>query len=555
MKAVAIAAAVVICVLFALPGDATAGLYSPIKGPADPTVAGISGAGKQPRTPIVLIGNSVIMDNILWSTAGLTPETIADSETIKQAANKIARLYQDSGYTLSHVEYREADGSWFILVDEGRLEQIIVVGASNFQTVYIRSEMYLPFNVYNKFLVDNAIVALSKPPKSLNLSTKIVDVKDVDPRYQWFQLPSWILSLDQIPPEIRSMPTHKHNLIIEIRSSDSWGTGLGYGVSYSGGILGLEGNYSGQKMFVLNDRYNAFVNTGGEYRTSLNVPSNSYITFTMANGGLTYYTPPLAGQWLRLVIPLSTAINHPQRKDIPLDSYWLWRNQISANSSFEFKKNQSVSFGLGVQHNDVFDPTYVNNKVVPIITGNFVRLVVNGGLTMNFSDKQVRQDLRHTLDMSLSGFFRVGHPEFGQLQANWKRSFLYGYNELKVAAAAYITVGKSTFIDEVPLTWGPFHSDFNQMYYVRNALYQNVDFGLSVLRDIVLIHAMVEAAQFGVINRNANYDETFMGAFSMGPGISTLIYDSFLLSFYYFFGVTTNGFYNWESSLNFSKVF
>ena len=68
------------------------------------------------------------------------------------------------------------------------------------------------------------------------------------------------------------------------------------------------------------------------------------------------------------------------------------------------------------------------------------------------------------------------------------------------------------------------------------------------------MHFYGAGAVLGRLNRDQNI-ETATGALSTGPGLSLLLYDSFLFSFYYAWGWATTGQQSSDFSLSLRKIY
>jgi hypothetical protein len=71
---------------------------------------------------------------------------------------------------------------------------------------------------------------------------------------------------------------------------------------------------------------------------------------------------------------------------------------------------------------------------------------------------------------------------------------------------------------------------------------------------MVRVHFGLQLTEYGQNDKNRD-TESFAGALSVGPGLSFLIWDNFLLKVYYNFAVTTTGWNGWQLNTSFGKVF
>jgi hypothetical protein len=431
---------------------------------------------------IGIVGNMVLKEQEIRAFLGVKNPAKASDDDWKAATIRIRNLYRDQGYTLAKVTVKVVDGRWFILIDEGHIDRIIIVGASTLQTLQIRSNIYIPFNIFKRDSVEQQVAAVKKKFNLFEISYKVDKYSDHDAKTV-FQLPSGVGSiLSNAPPELESLPIEKYDLIIQVRSSE-WSTGLGFGVNYN--AQGIVGNveYSGESLIFKNDRHRENAAVGFNIKSSL-IPGNPTRPYlTIGEIDLYYYTPPLIGKWFRPHLDSVATITEQQRPDIPLDSYRFFREELSANAGFEVKPGIMLSSGAGLQFNNCFDVHYIPGFDVDIDQSPYHRYFFSFSADLIFPETSLRNDQRHRLRMSLKVYMRGTSFSYLQASADYQKVFHFGYDTLTLNFAGLALWGYPFFSDEYSITYGPFNSDLGNLY-IEKALWQSVDYGLHGARSL-----------------------------------------------------------------------
>ena len=503
----------------------------------------------EPEPHVRLHGNQVFLDAVLFKQMGLDMDSAPSPHAIDAAVRRLTAFYKNSGYTLAEVRYRKAGRTWYVFIDEGRLDRIIILGTGSLTMIKLRQAIHLPGKVFNKTQLENDLAEIKRVHDIPQLDYKVVARENAES--DLFQLPDWGALNEFLPQGLQFEPWARYDLLIRVRSSE-WGTGFGYGLSYDSAGLLLNGEYTGESLVLEKDRYRENMIVGGDRRSRIDNGSN-YFAFSKGALELDYYFPPIVGSWLRPHLLSEGAVTTGQRADLPLEQYWLFREELSLNLGAEFIRHLAVEAGGGIQFNTIFNIEQVPGRPYLVDTSPFHRWFVRGKLEYIFEEPLLRRDLRHAVWAESRYYFGSIH-EMGLVTLEYQKILLFGYDSLKLQTSGAYLWGAPAFLDELGITWGPFRSNFSSFFFLHKAAWQSIDYGLSLYHEIVAMHFYGAGAVLGRINRTENI-ETATGALSTGPGLSLLLYDSLLFSFYYAWGWATTGQQSSDISLSLRKVY
>ena len=508
---------------------------------------------------VILFGNAVIASSIIWWRTGLNNFSQPDETGIKSAVEKIYSLYRESGYTLVDVGYRKTDNTWFIMIDEGRIDQIILTGAASYlNTMQLRYEIYLPFLVFNKDLVEASLENSRAKYHLKNITYKVEKVvaeKKATKVNEVLQLPDWVMFVNETPPELATKERTHYNLVINIEA-EKWGSGLGYDFSYiSEGLTGTV-SYTDKSLIAKNDREKVSATLGFQLRTSLNPGGSTYFSYATGDIFLAWFTPPLVGNWLSLNLSSDSYVPCNQRQDMSLERYFLYRQNLILGAEFKVTPKFTITPGFGIQFDNIFGVEYVEGSPHPYVPQlPFHRWGTGAKFDVYFDEPTFRNDQRHHLEVFTMGFFGSDQYNFAKIEIKYQKYFHYGYDTIELKAALVTLLGNPIFSDEYPVTWGPLHAGFGSNYYLIRGVWFEADYGLSLYKDIIQAHFFVDLVEFGYI-KHQKYSEVGVFAFAAGPGITMLLWNAFLINVYYSLGYAVQtGYLDSEMNFGLSKVF
>ena len=514
--------------------------------------AGPAMAAAAPAEPAVMFhGNVVFIDAVLLPQLGIPDGHAIDQQEMLVAVRRLTAFYQKTGYTLVDIRYKKRLGVWHVFIDEGRLERIIIFGAGSMQTVILRQALNLPYKVFNEKQLEGIVAKVKVKYSIPRIDWKVVPIDEVE--HERFQLPDWMMGQEEVPLGFAFDLKPRYNLYVQVRSTE-WGTGFGWGVDYNS--LGLIGSadYSGGSWILNGDRERITVAAGGAHRTRIDDSTSDYYTFSHGELDFDYYLPPLGGAWFRPHLKSDGNVSKWQRQDVPLEAYWLFREEVSLNAGFELIPGLMVSAGAGSQFNNIFDVEQVPARPVTVAEGPSQRWFAALSGEMIFDEPLRRRDLEHRVDLACRYYFGGSAGDQWTLSGNYQKVFLFGFAELKLQTAGVGLWGATVFHDEYSIGWGPIHTSFGDKRYVHQAAWQSVDYGLSLYQEVISLHGFADGTVYETIDHTAN-TQHFGAAFAAGPGLSLLLYDSFFFRLYYAYGRTTENDSGWELSMSLRKVY
>jgi hypothetical protein len=517
--------------------------------------ASAAGATEKAREPAVMFhGNAVFLEPVLLAQMGLERSPAPSPKEMAAGIERLYTFYRKSGYVLVDMHYRKKGPTWHVFIDEGKLDRIIIMGTGSIRTVLIRQGIHLPYKVFNKAQLEKDIETIKKKHGIQRIEYKVVELEEV--AHEGFQIPEWLTATghDILPPALSFEPRARYDLRIHVRGSE-WGTGFGWGLDYTSLGISAHADYSGESALLEKDRQRVLVAAGGDRRSRIDDGSD-YLTFTQGTVEIEYYLPPIPKTRLRPQFVSRGDISNWQRKDLPLELYWFFKEEISVNAEIEPLNNFTLSLGAGSQFNNLFGLETVEGRPMeaPVNEGPFQRWFVAGSVGYRFDDLMLRKDQRHSISGHAAHYFGGSRNTTGALELEYQKVFLFGYDDLTLKTAGFFMWGDPVFHEEYRLTWGPFSSSFDNMFYVRRAAYQSADYGMSLYHEVVTLHLFCDLAAFGRILRKDNSEEP-AGAFSAGPGLSLLLYDTFMFRLHYAYGRATTGDSGWELGMSLRKVF
>ncbi|MBI5527813.1 MAG: hypothetical protein HY897_15900 [Deltaproteobacteria bacterium] len=517
--------------------------------------ASVAGAAEKAREPAVLFhGNVVFLEPVLLGQMGIDGAAVPSAREMAAGIERLYAFYRKSGYVLVDMHYRKRGPTWHVFIDEGKLDRIIIIGTGSIRTVLIRQSIHLPYKVFNKAQIEKDIEAIKKKHGIPRIDYKVVELEEV--AHEGFQIPEWLTATghDILPPALSFEPRARYDLRIHVRSSE-WGTGFGWGLDYTSLGISAHADYSGESALFEKDRQRLLVAAGGDRRSRID-DGNDYLTFAQGTVEVEYFLPPIAKTRIRPQLVSRSDIANWQRKDLPLELYWFFKEELSANAQFEPFTSFTLSLGAGSQFNNLFGLETVESRPMeaPVAEGPFQRWFVAGTVEYQFDELMLRKDQRHSVFGKASHYFGGSRNTTGAFEIEYQKVFLFGYDDLTLKTAGLYMWGDPVFHEEYRLTWGPFSSSFDNMFYVRRAAYQAADYGMSLYHEVVTLHVFCDLAAFGRISRKDNSEE-LAGALSAGPGLSLLLYDTFMFRLHYAYGRATTGDSGWELGMSFRKVF
>jgi hypothetical protein len=136
-------------------------------------------AKKQPERKLALKGLKKYTEDYLYSHLNL--KRFDDGKiSITKAINEIESFYKKNGYILVKVypSKMQADKSYELFVDEGRIEKIIIHNLNTIHLVQFKGMIDIPEKIYNNKIIDQNLKKLQKEFQQFNITVNVLKVHD-----------------------------------------------------------------------------------------------------------------------------------------------------------------------------------------------------------------------------------------------------------------------------------------------------------------------------------------------------------------------------------------
>jgi hypothetical protein len=457
-------------------------------------------------------------------------------------------LYR-AGYVLADVHTQVVDGAIEVLVDEGRLEKIIFLGAGTIRTLRLKLDLSLPHHIFNRPNLVRQLKYLGKRHGVSKVTFKLVPVRFVD--HDGHQ----VEDLGKINGQAVIQPHARYQLHIRFGESD-WGTGFGLDLEYDfPDGLTLGGYYRGTDFLFEDDRWLAGARAGGKVRSDLD-DGEPYLALSRAAVEFKWYTPSLVGRGLRPYLWFRSDLVSRQRRDLEVEIYYGERLEGSLNLGYEFVDGVAFSIGGGVEEKFVFGVEYRQEHTTSLSEGSRFRPFILGKADLEFGSREVRRDRRHQLELEGRHYWVQGLHSFGEAALRYQKVFELGWHDLWIKSRGTWLWGDIQFYDEEPVGGRYVRGCFGDRYYVHRVGNLTLEFRLSLARDLVKLSIFHDLAVFGEMDRDpAGGGEIVRVADSFGLGFHVLILDAFQLDFYYGFGFTSEEDFDHGLAVSLKKVY
>jgi|GEM_PF-3048902 len=437
---------------------------------------------------VVFHGNEALIDPVLLDAMELPSGAHVTRAMAELGAANLKRFFRTTGYDLATVRVVARDGVLHVVVDEGKLERVVVHGQSSWRTVQVKLDLHLPGSVFNRLQLDREVQRLKA---KYGLSELRWEVRETgNPEQAGMQLGD----LESVPLELlwaREASRHELHLFA---GDDGWGEGWGVGLALeTPDGLRVDVSWSDASLLFSDDRYRLDTLVGGWLRESLD-GGRLHPVLTRAQQRLRWLTPPIVGTWLRFDVLGLADVRNLQRADLALDAAWRYAVEASIGVSFEIVPRLELSASGGYQLDGVSQVALA--KGAPSLgdasrTHPFVR----GSLSAARDDPSLRLDRRHVVRLVAEdhGVFQGAHDY--RLVVEASGGIERGWNELLVrGTAAWVGGPGVSWWDDVDVVGASFRLPPPALTYARRLAQLGLEGRLSLHRDFFKIGAFLDGS-------------------------------------------------------------
>ena len=491
-------------------------------------------------------GNLVLVDEVYLAVLDLPAEAGPDPETARSVRRQLLAFLRRAGYALASVDAVVKGPRILVTIDEGRLATIVVRGRDTVTTLAVRLGIKLPYDVFNRpqlermlepYRDEGAIVTYALVPVRV--------VEHIGPQVDPLQL---------LPGSEPQPAPGVYELRIEFT-----GTARSGGFTVAAGIdpdsIRAGGGYSWPSVLFASDRVELKAQVGANYFEDLERGTEE-LHFSRVFVDGRWLSPTVFGDVLRPTLRVREDLLRRQRQDLLVQTYWWNRLEGAFGLTLEPWNGTQLTAELGVQQRDLFAVDQLEGtpdipRVEPSST-----LLGFAGLSgrIVFDPDELRLDRRHRFEFDVRRYGGTGSQSFWTIDAEYKKVFEFGWNDLWVRATIGGVASNYGIADAIPMTGHFLRGVFGHSVYLDQAAALGLEYRFSLLRDVYKVGVFHEAAVFREARGVNPTHERSVGN-SFGPSFHVLVMDVLQFNLYYAVGFTSEGDFDHGVSLQLEKAF
>jgi hypothetical protein len=430
------------------------------------------------------------------------------------------------------------------MIDEGRLSRIVIRGRDVVGTLAARLQIELPFDVFNGPQLERLLSGYRED--GARVSYELVPVRVVT--HTGVQVePRALLPGARLLSAPNRYELHIHFTGTGERGQVAVVAGIDPDSIRAGAVL------KGGSAVLPGDRWEIEAQVGANFFEDIARQADE-LHFSRALVDGRWLAPSLLVDGLRPTLRLSEDLLRRQRQDLRVQTYWWNLLDVSAGLSFEPRDGLEITAELGAQQRDRFAVRQLDDAETRVEPASTLRPFVALAGRFLFEAERARMDRRHRFEFEARHFPGPTHRPFWFAEAQYRRVFEFGWNDLWLRGAAGAVAGSYGVADAFPMTGRYLRGVYGHEFYLDRAGSVAVEYRLSLTRDIFKVGAFHEAAVFREA-RAANRDRDLRAGNSFGPSFHALVLDSFQFDFYYAAGFILDGEFDHGVSLRVEKAF
>jgi hypothetical protein len=506
----------------------------------------LAGAGPPAGPPIDIDGNIVLVDEVYQAALDLPAGMPATPATARAVEAQVIAFLRRAGYALATARARAAGGRIRVQVDEGKLAKIVVRGRDAVSTLAVQLQFDLPYDVFNRPQLERLLQRFRGG--GARVSYALVPVRRVS--HSGPQLDPLALLPGGAP--LSAAGAYELHIAFE-------GGGRRSGFNLVAGIdpdsIRTGGGYAVSPVFLAGDRLEVQAQAGANYFVDLRRQADE-LHFSRAFVDVRWLAPGFLRDTLRPTVRLREDILRRQRQDLLVETYWWNRLEGAIGLGVEPADEVKLGVEIGLQRRDLFHVIQLDDdgQAPPVEPASEVRAFVGLDGRIVLDPDRLRIDRRHRLQFEARQLVDRDRRSIWLADADYRRVFEFGWNDLWLRAAAGGVAGSYTVADAIPMSGRYLRGVFGHALYLDRAASLGLEFRFSLTRDIFKLGFYHEAA---IVREARGIDPRGEVRFgnSFGPSFHTLVLDTLQLDIYYAAGFLLDGPFDHGVSLRVEKAF
>ena len=526
-----------------------------------PSAPVLSGSGttaateSEPPELLVFKGTLLLNEFIYRAVLKLPPDAKATPQVARTVAEELAAFLRDAGYDLAKVRAQVKGEQIEVLVDEGALDKIILVGAGWINALRFRAALNLPLDVFNRRVFEAQLRRLARQFGFTSYQYELWPVHLIDEDNG--------AGFEEIE-ELRAMPMIRAARGYELRvfaETEQWGSGFSPEVLLNGQIgTGVGGRYRWKDLIQSGDRWQAHFRLGGTFRGRLDESGSRFVN---TNDYLTtrWLSKPWGGssRGLRMTIAPRAELWTLQRRDLHLESFQIGTLELGTGAGAQLSPEFEMRFIAGMQRRWVFNREPQAGFALEEAVASLPKVVWRGFFRTNatyiFNPAELRADLKNTVTAELNLFRPTVKTDMGFLKfdVQGKRLLPFGWHEVRIALRVNGEIGDVGFADELPLG-DHLRIGFGLDKYTKRVATLSLELRYSLLRDKFKIGLFNDLAIWRHLSRDDKFEYAELAG-SSGGGVFFFVFDELQIDVFYGVGWSTDGFVKNGLSLVIKEAF
>ena len=506
-------------------------------------------AGDADRPPLVVFHGNVIFDELVYRSVLDLPDSARATPARALAVSaKVRSFLRHAGYDLATVRAEVQGEQIAVEIDEGRLDKIVVLGQGFLEALRFKLELAMPAEVFNRPILERQLRVLAERYRLRHWSYQLVpaEVQGGDGG------PPDELEPNGAVPTVRPGQLYQLHIVI---ASSPWSRGFAPEISIdSPEGLGAGGQYRGEDLLLMDDRWEGRVRAAGAIRQHLDSASSELVSTRLFAQGR-WLSPPLLTESLRPALTLRADVLSLQRSDLRLDSFRQATFAASLDASV-FRPRAMIALGVGIERRFLVSLVKATgaNPLVDQTPRAQTRPYVEALAQVTFNPGELRTDRKHVLDLEA----RVYTGSSSSDKAVWLRAFYqhrfpFGWHELWWQTRGTLLGGQVLFPDEESIGVH-LHGALGGSDFARKLGSSGLEFRYSLLRDVIKVGLFYDQVLFGTIDRTTD-TQSVRSAGAGGPAVHLLVGDQFQIDAYLAVGWNTGGTTDYGPSLVLRQVY